>query len=110
MGKSKGIFFKATETQKQKITALAKYCGMPKGEYILKRALGYEPKSVPSEGFFHFYDKLTELLNLPLSPKTEKAALELFDKITAEYMDLKKQSKNEIREEIKNWQQRDSGL
>lgn len=109
MGDTKGIFFKATKAQKKKIDSLAKYCGLPKGEYVLRRALGYEPKPVPTSAFFHFYDKLVELLNLPLSPETEKAALKLFDEISAEFTDMKKQSRNEIREEVQNWQPQDSG-
>ena len=109
MGETKGIFFKATKAQKQQIDRIAKYCELPKGEYILKRALGYEPKKVPTDAFFHFYDKLTELLNLPLSPKTEKAALKLFDEITAEFLDMKRQTNDEIRKEVQNWQPPDSG-
>ena len=109
MGETKGIFFKATNAQKQQIDRLAKICGLPKGEYILLRSLGYEPKPVPSDDFFRFYDKLTELLNLPLSTETEKAALTLFDEISAKYLDQQKQAKDEIKEEVTAWQKQDSG-
>ena len=46
-----GIFFPCTEAQKRKIKSIAAKCGLGQGEYILKRALGYEPKTVPPDAF-----------------------------------------------------------
>ena len=95
-----GIFFPCTEAQKRKIKSVAAKCGLGQGEYILKRALGYEPKSVPPDAFFVFHEKLCELLEAPLSPETEEAALRVFDGIYAQLIDNKKQSQDEINNEI----------
>ena len=109
-----GIFFTCTEAQKKQIKRIAKVCGMRQGEYILKRALGYEPKAVLPDVFFQFHDKLCKVLEMPLTPETEKAALRIFDEIYAQLIDSKKQTTAEISLEMKagdaSWQQSDSGL
>ncbi len=61
------------------------------------------------DAFFHFYGKLCELLNQPLSPETEAAALRLFDQIHAEFLAHKRQPVSEIRKEVAAWQQQASG-
>lgn len=58
-----GIFFEVTEVQKRKIKKNAALCGMRQGEYILRRALGYEPKAVQPDAFYHFHKDLCDLLN-----------------------------------------------
>lgn len=104
-----GIFFEATEAQKRKIKKNAALCGMRQGEYILRRALGYEPKAVQPDAFYHFHKDLCDLLNKELSPETEAAALKLFDEIYAKLIDDRKQTTTEIREEVMSWQPPDSG-
>ena len=107
-----GIFFPCTEAQKRKIKSIAAKCGLGQGEYILKRALGYEPKSVPPDAFFVFHDKLCEILDAPPTPETEKAALRVFDEIYAQLLDNRKQPQEEIRKEMggeATWQPSDSG-
>ena len=104
-----GIFFEATEAQKRKIKKNAALCGMRQGEYILRRALGYEPKAVQPDAFYHFHKDLCDLLNKELSPDMEAAALKLFDEIYAELIDDHKQSVAEIQEEVTQWQPPDSG-
>ena len=109
-----GIFFTCTEAQKKQIKRIAKVCGMRQGEYILKRALGYEPKAVLPDAFFQFHDKLCKVLEMPLTPETEKAALRIFDEIYSQLIDSKKQTTGEISSEMKAgdalWQQSDFGL
>ena len=58
-----GIYFPCTESQKRTIKSIAAKCGLGQGEYILKRALGYEPKTVLSDAFFDFHDKLCRMMD-----------------------------------------------
>ena len=95
-----GIFFPCTEAQKRKIKSIAGKCGLGQGEYILKRALGYEPKTVPPDAFFVFHEKLCEILDSPPTPDVEKAALRVFDEIYRQLIDNKKQTAEEIAKEI----------
>lgn len=95
-----GIFFPCTEAQKRKIKSIAAKCGLGQGEYILKRALGYEPKTVPPDAFFVFHEKLCEILDSPPTPDVEKAALRVFDEIYRQLIDNKKQTAEEIAKEI----------
>lgn len=95
--------------EKEAIRHIAKTCGLPMSEYVVKRALGYAPTAVQPDAFFDFYDKLCELLNRELSPETEAAALKLFDEIHAELIDTPKQTREEIMREVAAWQAPDSG-
>lgn len=95
------LYLWVSPQEKKKIT---EHCGIPIAEYLRKRALGYALKEVPTDTFFHFYNKLCELLNCELSTKTETAALKLFDGIYAEIIDTPKQSKKETM-----WQAQDFG-
>ena len=95
-----GIFFPCTEAQKREIKSIAAKCGLGQGEYILKRALGYEPKTVPTDAFFVFHDKLCEMLDSPPTPDMEKAALCVFEEIYAQLIDNRKQTTEEIAKEI----------
>ena len=96
-----GETFKATVDSSPiaEVNCAAK-CGLGQGEYILKRALGYEPKTVPPDAFFVFHDKLCEILDSPPTPAVEKAALRVFDEIYAQLIDNRKQTTEEITEEI----------
>ena len=119
MGKEKrnktatGIYFPCTESQKKKIKSIAAKCRLGQGEYILKRALGYEPKTVPPDAFYDFHDKLCGILEAPPTPAVEKAALRVFDEIYAQLIDSRKQPTKEIISELKGgdvpWRQSDSG-
>ena len=95
-----GIYFPCTEAQKRKIKSIAAKCGLGQGEYILKRALGYEPKTVPPDAFFVFHEKLCKVLDSPSTPAVEKAALRVFDEIYAQLIDNRKQTTEEMTEEI----------
>ena len=101
MKEKTGIFFNCTEAQKRKIRSLADKCGLGQGEYILKRALGYEPKTVLPGAFFDFHEKLCELLENPMSPAMEEVALRVFDEIYAQLIDNRKQSQEEIINEMR---------
>ena len=103
------IEVRANQKDKEKIKQIADKCGLSVSEYVVQRALGYAPKMVKPDVFFHFYDKLCELLNRDLSPETEAAMLKLFDDIYAEIIDTPKQSKKEIIREVIEWRAQDFG-
>ena len=110
--KPTGIFFTCTDAQKRQIKRIAEKCGLGQGEYILKRALGYEPKTVPPDAFYVFNEKLCRILDAPPTPDVEKAALRVFDEIYAQLIDNRKQPQEKIAEEIggdATWQPSDSG-
>lgn len=94
---------------KEKIRQIADKCGLSTSEYVVQRALGYSPKTVQPDVFFHFCSQLCELLNRELSPETEAAALKLFDDIYREVIDTLRQSKKEIIREAAQWQAQASG-
>ena len=58
---SKGIFFTANEREKERIKKNAAKCGLNTSEYLRQRALGYAPKAVLPDAFFHFCEKLDRL-------------------------------------------------
>ncbi|MBR6917346.1 MAG: hypothetical protein IKN38_04100 [Clostridia bacterium] len=99
---AKGIFFTCTAAEKRKIKSIAERCGLGQGEYILQRALGYEPKTVPPNAFFVFHDKLCEILDAPPTPETEKAALRVFDEIYTQLVDNRRQGTEEIQAELES--------
>ncbi len=94
---------------KERIVKTANQCGLSTSEYVLQRALGYTPKTVNPDAFYHFYGKLCELLNQDLTPELQTAALKLFDEIYAELVDCGRQPVAEIRKEVSKWQPPDSG-
>ncbi len=72
--------------EKQKIQRLAKKCGLSVSEYLLKRALGYEPRAVPPDVLFQFYSELCEACNMLLEgyPQAEAAMASLAAQIQKE--------------------------
>ena len=94
---------------KERIVKTAKQCGLSTSEYVLQRALGYTPKTVNPDAFYHFYGKLCELLNQELTPELQTAALKHFDEIYAELIDCGRQPVAEIRKEVSEWRPPDSG-
>ncbi len=103
------IEIRASQKDKDRITKTASQCGLSVTEYMLQRALGYSPQMANPDAFYLFYGKLCELLNQPLSPDTEAAALQLFDQIHTEFLAHKRQPASEIRKDVAQWQQQASG-
>ena len=103
------LYLRVSPQEKKKITELAESCGIPVAEYLRKRALGYAVKAVVPDAFYVFNEKMSELLNRDLSPETEAAALKLFDDIYAEIIDAPKQTTQQIRKEVAEWQAQASG-
>ena len=84
--KTARIELRTKPSEKAKIKRLAEKCNLPVSEYVIKRALGYEPKAVPPDAFFDFYDKLCQLVNSTQDPQTEAVLLELSDEIHAAFL------------------------
>lgn len=107
--KTTQILIRIKPKDKERIVKTAKQCGLSTSEYVVQRALGYTPKTVNPDAFYHFYEKLCELLDKELSPEIEAAALKLFDEIYAELVETPKQTARQIRKEVAEWQQQASG-
>ena len=89
---------------KEKIKRIAEKCNLPVSEYVVQRALGYEPITVLPDVFFDFYNKLCELCNTEeLTPGTEGNLLSLIDEIHSELLLPRK-------EDMRKWRPPDSGL
>ena len=89
---------------KDKIKQLAGKFNLSVSEYMVQRALGYEPRTVQPDVFFDFYNKLCELCNTAeFAPETESNLLALIDEIHSELLLPRK-------EDIRKWQPPDSGL
>ena len=100
--KTARIELRAKAIEKEQIQRLAARCHLPVSEYVIKRALGYEPKAVPPDAFFDFYDKLCQIINSTEDAKTEAVLLELADEMHTAFLLPGKDS------DVK-WQPPDSG-
>ena len=101
-GKSKRIEFRVTEKEKAKIIKLAKSCGLSTTEYIRQRALGFEPRTVLPDAFFHFCEKVDELLERNLGNDVNNKIIELMTRLEKELIKPRKENVNE-------WLSQDSG-
>ena len=97
------IEIRVRSKDKEKIKQIADKCGLRLSEYVVQRALGYAPKAVQPDIFFHFYTKLCEVCNTAeITLETESKLLALIDEIHSELL-------LPGREDIRNWQPPDSG-
>ena len=96
------IVARVTKKEKDRITDLAKRCGLTTTEYLRQRALGYEPKPVPPDTLFHFCEKLDALIEQPFSTEVNTVALTLLKNISAELITPRK-------ENMRKWQPQASG-
>ena len=96
------IELRVRPSDKQKIQRIAEKCNLTVSEYMVKRALGCEPRAVLPDAFYDFYGELCKLSNNELSPETEDQLLALIDQIHSEIL-------LPGREDVTLWQQQDSG-
>ncbi len=102
--------------KKKKITQLADKCNLSVSEYMVHRALGYEPRSVLPDAFYHFYSKLCDMANElqeTVTPETEAQLIELVEYIHSTLLLPYKKTAEEIQqetEEMEDWLLRDFGL
>ena len=104
------IDFRLRPQDKAAIQRLADKCGLSVSEYLLKRALGYEPRTVLPDTFFNFYRKLCEVANLLKSGSDcETQLLDLIAQIQAELLLPGKVNSGQIVKEVQVWQPQASG-
>ena len=108
------IEIRVKPTEKGKIKQLAEKCNLSISEYLVQRALGYEPITVLPDVFFDFYNKLCQLDNtVGFTPETENKLLALIDEIHSALLLPEKETVKQIKNGIEvsdKWQQPDSGL
>lgn len=86
---------------KEKIKRIAEKCNLSISEYVVQRALGYEPRTVLPDVFFDFYNKLCELCNTTgFTTETENKLLSLIDEIHSELLLSKKETVKQIKNGI----------
>lgn len=114
--KSVQILIRAKPKDKDRIKKLADKCRLSVSEYMVQRALGYEPKTVLPDAFYRFYSKLCDVTNElkeTVTPETEAQLVELVDYIHSTLLLPYKETAEEIQkrmEEMEKWLQQDSGL
>ena len=97
------IYLRVTQSEKQRITALAKTCGLSQSEYLRQRALGFTPRTVLPDVFFDFNQTLCSLCDDvadKVSPDTERKLLEVAEYIQQQLLLPAKFTAKQIREEV----------
>lgn len=110
--KNARIELRVTQSEKMKIARLAESCGISQSEYVRQRTLGYAPRTVLPDVFFHFYQMLCRLCDEvadKVSPETEQTLLDTVDEIQRQLLLPEKSSAKQIREEVATWQPPASG-
>jgi len=99
---------------KDKIKRLAAKCNLSVSEYMVQRALGYEPRMILPDTVYALYGKLCEVCNTEgIAPEMEEKLLALIDEIHSELFLPDKESMKQIKNGIevnKKWQPPASGL
>lgn len=108
--KNARLELRLTAKEKEKLEQIAKKCGLTVSEYLRKRGLGYEPGPFLDDRFYAAYTKLCEISNLTLNPEAEVALTAIFNDLRQNLFLPRKQTHQEIVEEVVLWQQQDSGL
>ena len=106
------IELRVTQSEKKKIARLAESCGLSQSEYVRQRTLGYAPRTVLPDVFFHFYQTLCRLCDEvadKVTPDTERKMLEVVDEIQRQLLLPEKSTTAQIRKEMMTWQQQASG-
>ena len=110
--KNARIELRVTQSEKNKIAKLSKSCGLSQSEYVRQRTLGYAPRTVQPDVFFHFYQMLCRLCDEvadKVSPDIERKILETVDEIQRQLLLPEKSTTAQIRKEMMTWQQQASG-
>lgn len=79
--KETGMYFKCNQKQREQIKKNAKACGLKQGDYLLQRALGFEPKVLNLGAYLNLYKKLCDVANKELSAETETRLLDVLDQM-----------------------------
>ena len=95
--KNKVLVVRVTTKETESIEKTAHKCGLSVSEYLRQRALGYQPRAIPSEEFIYFNDRLNTLCDLcesEVSPETENKLLLLIDEIEKEFISPGKEKRS----------------
>ena len=106
------IEIRAMPKDKKKVQSLAKRCGLTVSEYMMKRALGYEPRAVLPDVFFDCYSILCQLANEEPAPETEQKLLDLIRDLRRNLILPGKETVRKIRTGLERdaaWPPQDSG-
>ena len=90
------IELRVTQSEKSKIAKLAENCGLSQSEYVRQRTLGYAPRTVQPDVFFH--DEVAD----KVSPETERKILETVDEIQRQLLLPEKSTTAQIRKEVQS--------
>ena len=71
------IDLRVTPEEKQKIDYIAAKCGLTTSEYLRQRALGFAPRAIPPESFWHFCEVAGELMERDITPEVNDALMQL---------------------------------
>ena len=80
------IDLRVSPEEKQKIDYIAAKCGLTTSEYLRQRALGFAPRAVPPESFWHFCEVAGELMERGISPEVNDALLQLIHDIAEDIL------------------------
>lgn len=75
-----------SKSNKDKIKKLAEKCNLSVSEYVLQRALGYEPRAVPSDALFLLLEKIGELEDKSSSEELNDEIKNLLKEISNELL------------------------
>ena len=106
------VELRVTQSEKNRIARLAESCGLSQSEYIRQRTLGYAPRTVLPDVFFHFYQTLCRLCDEiadKVSPEIEQKLLKVIDEIQQRLLLPEKSTTAQISKEMMTWQQQASG-
>lgn len=84
--RSKSIYVRVTQKEKERIERYAQKCGLSLSEYLRQRALKYQPKALLPDVFYRFNAQLEQLLEQSESNNfaaIEQRTLALLDEMTA---------------------------
>ena len=80
------IAVRVTAKEKDKIKSKARKCGLSTTEDVKQRALGYEPRGIPSDALFLCLEKLDELADKANSPELDVEISTVLKEITAAFL------------------------
>lgn len=77
------ICFRLDQSEKEKISRLAKKCGLCVTEYMILRGTGYEPVVIPYDTVFALVKRLDDLIDKDISSEVNEEAMTVLKAVTA---------------------------
>lgn len=91
--------------KKKRIQQIADKCNLSVSEYVVQRALGYEPITVLPDAFYRFYSKLCDVTNelkKTVTPETEAKLVDLTEYIRSTLLLPYKETPEEIQKRMED--------